>query len=250
MTIPDTPVAMLVDDDPTTVQRLRRKFLRETCLGVLYAETLAEARVLLGDARLRIDAVVTDLGFRESAQDEDSGVFDGLDLLTTAKTLRPNAPQYVISVLADDEAEKDKARRLKLNVVGWYQKLNEGKGASPPWGVIGEDVMQRLGNSSEQREMTRTTYLQSLRDGFTVHRPIPVIIDKITEYDAGEPEYHASAPELGLLSAEGWGYSPDEAVEDLAETIADEAAGLGGASELVGYALFIQRRLSAYVSCE
>ncbi|MFD0894265.1 response regulator [Luteolibacter ambystomatis] len=265
-----SPVALIVDDDEAVVARLSRNFLRETSMGVLVAQTLSEAADLIENDDVRIDALVMDLNFREGTRDDSRDLRDGLDFIQFAQKARQEVPTAVVSVEGDDADRKTQAQRMKIRVNSWHPKLGQQPGPLSPWatveracltktlktdrdfrsrlkqlGIEVQDLLTDEAIAEKVRKVVRfprLTYLTNLGSDFEAIRPIEVICSQV-----GKGRYSASAIQIGMLTS-GEGENLDEAVEDLAGILVEEAKlYLSGDYEPMGYAAKVRDNLLSFL---
>lgn len=239
-----SPTVLIVDDDPAVLDLATRRFYKQTSLGVLVADNLADARHFLEDAKIRINAILADISIMPEKQDQMSSLHDGLDFLAYAKksfvgNKMPNVPAYVLSVYADVRTYRQRSVEMGLDVKEWFQKLSfDDNLASAPWNRIERDLYRMRfcsdpamekkfgaceGSDNDFAELVRNTlrpitrtYLQALPDrNLLVKVPIEVICRQ---------EDHcwlADALHLGVLQA-GAGDSVEEALDDLSQLIEEQ----------------------------
>jgi CheY-like chemotaxis protein len=117
------PIVLIVEDDPFVRRRVVRLFHSETSLGVIEADGISRAAEWIEDKHAHFDAILCDLTFTKDKQDPNRNLGDGIDLIKYAVCLRPTVRSYVLSVTADDNWERKRAKQLNLNISGWYPKL-------------------------------------------------------------------------------------------------------------------------------
>ena len=264
-----SPTVLLVDDDPAVLDLALRRFYAQTSLGVVVVDNLSAASELVKHSAIRFNAVVADLSIMPNKQDEQNKLHDGLDFLKFIKR-RKGGPfyNYILSVYADVETFRSRARREKLDIRAWFQKLDFGSSDADnkaPWHVIERDLyMQCFGNDPDLaalvqsfgedeeafsdavrkklRPITRT-YLQALPEPFRVKVPIEVICRH------EEDSWTADALNLGLLQS-GYGETIGDALEELGELIADQFNTFNEATptKLEGYAGEVFDRFRKHIS--
>ncbi|MEO5917084.1 MAG: response regulator [Luteolibacter sp.] len=265
-----SPVVLIVDDDEAVTRRMSRNFLQQTSMGVLVAQTLVNAANLIEDVDVRIDALVMDLNFREETRDDVRNLRDGLDFIQFAQKVRPEVPTAVVSVEGDDVDKKAQAKKGKIRVDSWHQKLGNENGPLSAWDTIERDCLTRTlkadqGFRSRLKELkidvrdlltdeaiaekvrkvirlSRLTYLTDVGSDFHVCKPIEVICTQQGKY-----RYSASAIQIGIATS-GEGDDPVEAINDLAEILVAEAKlFLTEAHEPVGYAAKVKKNLLSFL---
>lgn len=147
---------LVIDDDPASARWILRKIHEESSLVAIVAEDLKQAASFVDDERLRIDAIITDICFSPGTHDKERDLKDGIELLAYAVGIRPNILSYIVSIVADDERERQKAEKLGVSISGWYQKLDfEGQRKLSPWAAIEREV---LGSVTDKKEAGRFIY--------------------------------------------------------------------------------------------
>jgi len=268
-----SPVALIVDDDPIVVKRLSREFLRETSMGVLPAYDLRRAANLLADPSVRIDALVTDLNFAGNTRDDANQLSDGIDLVKFAEHERPEAPAFVVSIEADDQVHRQRAKSLKAKVEGWHMKIPR-PGVVPPalslWATAERaclsnvlrkdpdfrarlkdlkiDVRDLLDDNAIAEKVRgvmkfpRLTYITELGDEFEVLKPIEVMCARVEKN-----RYSAGAIQIGVLTT-GEGENLDEAVKELGQMLVAEAKFLFGETQSpAGFAAIVKKNMREFL---
>jgi hypothetical protein len=262
-----SPVALIIDDDPVMAGRVRKGFLSETSLGVLEAHDLTTAYIYIKDQELKIDVVVTDLGFVGANRDPDNNLNDGLDFIAEVSKYRPDSESYVLSVNSDNSVLHQDAEERKLSIAAWFPKLG---GTAKPWREVElACLVKTLKRSANLREhareqgidlrdyasdesiadkvrnsltLPRITYLPQLPEEYEIIRPIEVLC--VSEGSAG---VRASAPYIGLI-AEATGEDVEEAMENLADLIVQEIHFFEEQeTEPIGYAAHVRDMLQRFV---
>jgi CheY-like chemotaxis protein len=255
---------LIADDDPNVTAYLRRHFHQETSVGVLVASSLGDARKLVDDLSSDIHAVLVDLLFAKEYQEPEFDLRHGFDLLERLKRVRPQTKQYVLSIVAEDEHERQEAEKRHLTIAGWWPKIFFGSTTTvTPWAYIERDLVKGLVEKGckgadpdviavdEPSELVRIsevvralsrpllTYLQELPDERYRLR-MPLRVTCVKEAHGG---VSASAPTLGLLT-EGYGDTVEDALKALAMAILDQKEMLeesGG--ELHSYSALLLSRI-------
>lgn len=269
-----SPVALVVDDDPNMVGRVERGFLEQTSLGVLQAYDLRTAASYLCNPDLKIDVLLTDIGFEGNTKADELDLHDGLDLIEYALSKRPDMPHWVLSVNADQPHNRNRAEGRKLPISGWFSKFAVAPHSSAlPWAIVERSyLVNTLKRDKDFRDrakeagidirevrseivdeavaenirkaivFSRLTYVTRLPDGYEVIRPIEALILKVDEH-----LHQASAQQIGLV-AHAEGGTAEEAIENLGRLIVDETAILGQSKDqLAGYAAHVKEMLDLFV---
>lgn len=268
-----SPVALVVDDDPNVIVRVTRGFLEDTGLGVLNATDLKTAKRYLDAEDLKIDFLLTDLGFAMHKSANEDELHDGLDLIKYAATKRPDNPNWVLSALADDPPYRERARVLGLEIEEWFPKFPDcsvPRTWSQPWAKVERDFLLKvLKREKDFRKLAtdadldllapvaddavadkilrsirlpRLTYITYLPEPWSARKPIEALV---IEDEKGM--HIASAPQLGII-ANAQGGNADEALENLRDLIAKEAAELFDPNKrLLGYADYVSEKLKEFV---
>ncbi len=260
---PQLPTTVLVvDDDEAVLRRVSREALLRTNLGVLVAESMAQAVEILNSG-VPLGAILVDLNFRPSTRDPGRNLNNGLDLLELAASENPQLSRYVLSVDAADRAFERRAADKKFTVRRWFNKLAADTAQLNPWDGIERDIIRdalfaepsfRAANGAEDFDpgelasmdevvdrvrrtlaYPRIAYIQSFetRPDLTVIKPIEVVVRRV---GGG---YEARAVDIPLL-IDGSGDDPVEAIEDLSDSLVEEIDTLVGAGErATGYAQYL-----------
>jgi hypothetical protein len=267
-----SPAVLVIDDDRAITGYIRKSFHNDTSIGVLVANDLPAARKLLDAKEIKIDAVLADIFFDKGTNDPDNNLLDGIDILRYSTEKRPNAEKYVISVWANREQERAKTTKERIDIKEWFHKMfyDPREPCKTPWAVIERNLIKkRLAEDATLAERVRhigaelpdslesvseyaralrfplRTYIQTVdSDSYVVKKPIEVIC---LEDSDGQIQAHALG--VGLLVG-GHGETVEEAVEELAQFILDQAEALANepAECLRGYAALVKDRLASYVS--
>lgn len=263
-----SPVALVVDDDPNVIKRVRRGFLEDTGLGILHTTDLKTAKRYLDEDDLKIDFLLTDLGFAMHESADDDELDNGLDLIRYSAKRRPDNPSWVYSALADDPFFRTRAREMELEIEEWFPKL----GGPVPWPKVERDfLLKKLKRGDEDLtklasdanidlrapemsevmadrflkviRLPRRTYLTELPEPWSALKPIEAWV-----VQEGKDLHVASAPQLGII-ANAQGSNVDEALDGLRDLIAKEAANLlDPKKRLRGYAEFVRGKLREFVA--
>ncbi len=258
------PVALVIDDDPAVINRMKTGFIEDTSMGVLVANNLKDANSFLRDKSVKIDALITDLNFTPGTQ--AGHLVSGIDILEISKKFRPDIPQYVLSVDAEEERIKNECDEKRLRVEEFFPKLGSTQ-PRKPWETVERACLAKTVKTNQMvREnmeangidtrnlvdeveifeamrrlpMARLTYLLEV-PGFRVKKPIEVLCVKDGDL------YRASAIQIGLIT-DGEGADTADAIEALAKLIAEEAdfdATQKGTA--AGYAAHVQKMLRQFI---
>jgi len=253
---------LLVEDDLPAREYLTKRFYQETSLGVVVAKDLVEAKNLIDSSDIQIDAIVADLYFGFGMDNPESGLRDGIDILSYGASHRPQVLGYVNSYWADRREYVDKAASLHVSVRQWFHKQPLLPGdVSSPWAQVERDLIgARLRRQTDVDPATsslttiseairqqicpiRKTYIQDVGEPhLQVRRPIEVLT-----WCAEDGVYHASAPRLGLLT-DGDGDSVTDAIDSLCKLISEHWSDLDDRTQtLEGYAKFVKSQLDVYL---
>lgn len=263
------PVALVIDDDPFAAGRVHREFLTKTSLGVLEARDLETAYRFIRDPNLKIDVVVTDVGFTPETRYEDDHLelHDGLDFIAQVERLRPDLESYILSVLVKAKAYHDRATKEGLRIAAWVDKLDsadvyrdveracmvkalkrdsEFRDSARAAGVDVRDfasdeaIADRIRNTLV---LPRLTYLRRLPTPFEISQPIEVLCVKETDDEC----YRASAPHIGLIT-DATGDTVQDALDKLGDLIVAEFEFFEQATHaVVGYAAHVRDMLGMFV---
>ena len=247
MTQTFSPTVFVVDDDPAALEIIRQRFYEHTSLGVLGCRSLLEAREIIEDGSIQVNAILSDLSFTPDTQDDENHLYDGIDFLQRAKEIVPEIPQYVCSVWGRKKSYIQRSQNQNLEVREWFPKLamDVATNQVAPWVRIERDLyrdaliqnrefIERACSNDislitpdspggeivewvrKSIQPIRQTYLQHLgEDRFKLTKPIRVICEE------AEGRYIAEASQLGLIIP-GEGESLQEALDDLSEIIIDQ----------------------------
>jgi hypothetical protein len=133
---------LIVDDDPNVTRRWAKEFVTSTSLRPVQANTLKDARNILFSDTVSIDALVVDLFFGAGADDPEFGLFDGVDFLNYVNLSGLKLPMFVISASSEMMDYKDKAAKLRLPIVEFFDKLVAGDRRDPAWNRIERLVIE------------------------------------------------------------------------------------------------------------
>jgi len=117
---------LIVDDDPSSARWILRELSDRTSSIGLVAESLVQAASFLEDKALDIAVVVTDFYFRPETHDERRELFDGLDLIQFAFTMRPDVRVFVVSAYAEDPHVREKIASLRIRIDGIFNRFTIG----------------------------------------------------------------------------------------------------------------------------
>ena len=271
-----TPTILIVEDDPPSLEILRRRFYEKTSLGVLACRNLKDANRIVMSGNYPVDAVLSDLSFVPGTRDEENGLHDGIDFLSAVHQKIPDMPQYTCSVYGAEKKYQERSRELKLDIREWYSKLaidaptNEGT----PWtkierdlyrdalvannssiadrireaglricdeGASGEDIVEWVRNGIRP---LRRTYLQEIEhSNYSVNTPIRVICEEANGVVTAE------ASQLGLIIP-GEGETVEEALEDLGQLIIEQFEDFleTEPAYIVGYAEKVFEKIKQHIS--
>jgi CheY-like chemotaxis protein len=248
------PAILIFDDDPAILEWARTRFHGATSLGVVAAESLAEAWQLIHEQRVRFSAIVSDISVAPGKHDLEHRLQSGLDLLEEAARIRPDIPVYALSIWSDEKKLREQAKERGIKIKRWFQKLS----SEPFWTQIENELLADCDQSKRRpsvfarvfgtgtvqnkpHPITRT-YLQLLPSGYEVVTPIEVVCH------SEDGLWEADSPTLGLLEA-GVGETLEEALENLGEIIVDQYETLKSAvpTEISGYAAATLDSLRAHV---
>jgi CheY-like chemotaxis protein len=265
------PTVLIIDDDSGITSYLRENFHDETPLGVLVANTMREAKILLETEDLPINVIVADLFFETATRDKENELYDGIDILKLAKEIRPDATQYILSIWSERDFERKKAEALGLEVKEWFAKMFYPQSAQkrPPWLQIYHDQLTKQLKHNEalyelfkekglsqgdkfdaimalfnETTTPKTTFLQELNDSrYVLQKPIRV-------YWSVEDDEEFVVKDLSIgLPTEGLEETLDGALEDLATQIVSEKEMLDDESEnLQGFAQLVKKRLDSHIA--
>lgn len=265
------PSVLLVDDDSGFTDYLKQNFHEEASLGVLIANTLSQARKILNNKKIQIDAIVSDLFFEEGYTDRKHKLLDGIDLLNYGQKKRPEIDRYVCSIWSERDSERKKAEELNVDIKLWMNKMfyDPKKRDWTPWGQVLQDQVLKRSKTDvklkdqiekecdleskelngvtkcvEKLKLPMRTFIQDLNDNkFVVKTPIPVLC-----YKDADSNIYSTTLNIGL-NAEGHGDTVDDALDDLAETIKDQYELLHEEPEknLIGFAKMTKERLDSHI---
>ncbi len=211
------PAVLIVDDDPAITRYMRQQFHAATSVGVLVANDLGEAKRILDDPEISIDAIISDLNFAAANQAPESGLNDGLDILQYSKAQRNELRRYVLSFFADRPQEHDRAEEQHLDIKRWLPKMYYADRSDPktPWAILEEDLVNdRMALDSLESPALIRTYIQSLADGSVECKmPIEVVC---TRDEKGN--FRSRAVSNGAFQ-DGVGATVDESIHDLEHNI-------------------------------
>jgi len=244
-----SPAVLIVDDDISITRYLRQKFHEQTSVGVLVANDLAEARGLVDDQDLGIDAIVADLNFEKAPPVADEDLVDGIDLLNYCRNHREGLKHYVLSFWSDAPGEHEKADSLQLPIERWMPKMFYSDPADPmtPWAILETDLIEsRAPGAADTLRKLKTplrTFLQHLNSpGFEAIRPIEVICLQ----EAGG-RFRSYPLKIGILE-KGEGETVGDSLDNLASIILDHYLSFeGDGKRLRDYALEVKQQLEAHV---
>ena len=264
------PTVLIVDDDVMVTQRWAREFHQRTSLGVVIANTLADAARIVESKEASFDAVVADLYFQAAAIDAKRRIGDGVDLLEWLSKNGVDVPTFVISASSEMVDYKRRIESSALSVEKYFDKFSSA-GTMPAWIDIQRSVLRRkFGTDSavasyldstigadgpvgidfvndmlSRLQLSVRTYLQQLPSdsAYNVAKPIEAIC--VAE-DVGV--VRAYAPALGLLAG-AQGETVEDALRALGEQISVEADVLlkEPAGVLSAYAQRVADRLGEFL---
>jgi CheY-like chemotaxis protein len=264
-----SPAVLIVDDDSGVTKYLREQFHEQTSVGVLVANDLGEAKELIDNKELSIDAILADLFFEKAKMAPGLDLYDGIDILHYSKQRRNGVRKYVLSFWADRDKEHDKVEELQLDIVEWLHKMFYTNSSDPktPWAILERDLIkirfqeireQALnlgvdlpGDSEAATEFVRNlrpprrTFIQSTdRDPYVIKKPIEVIC--IWDEDG---QFRSHPRKIGLFQ-EGIGETVEESIADLASIIIDQYADfeVERGDRVRDYAQVVKDQLGAYVA--
>ncbi len=256
-----SPTVFIVDDDPSILAIVRRRFYCNTSVGVVVADNLASARQMM-DIGVKFDAVIADLAIPPDKQDPENNLQNGLDFLDLVRHRLPDVSQYVLSVWSDEHAYREQATERNLPIREWIQKFRfDSKESwneierhlygrrleSAPNGISADEV---YGEGSGFAELVRQrlkpiirTYLQDLPEPYRVTRPIEVVARK------EDGTWLADALHLGVLQP-GTGDSLAEAIDELGFLIVAQYEQFKEAdpTKIEGFAVEAYESIKAYIS--
>ena len=266
-----SPTVMLVDDDPAILDVLSRRFYEHTSLGVLAVNNLQDALSIICSEETSVDAIVCDLSFTETTQDESNALYDGLDFLHKAAKERPDLPLYICSAYSDHDAFRAKGREIGVGAKNWFQKLEMD--AKKPWEQIERNLYRSVLRSdkklyqkakdngftddTDDRELIdlirnrikpiRETFLPTLSPLYKTLKPIRVVCEEHEE-EGQEKRVVAEAPSLGLI-VPGEGATVENALEDLSDIIVEQYKEFVEMNPclIVGYAEKVFERLRVHI---
>jgi len=233
---------LLLDDDEACTDVWREKFQDETSVGVLVANSIAEARQIVAQTGIHIDGVVADHRFEVGKDDPENGLFNGLDFLGLMAKQYPRVRRYALSFYAGRNDFLDDVKSRGLDIARIFPKLFYfRKEDLLPWQEVEKDLLtcwltahydtevleesageialspSTIASYVQRIRVPMRTYLQAVPDSdLIVLKPVEVICIK-EEQDV----VRATAPNLGLL-VDGCGASVSEALDDLAGILATQ----------------------------
>lgn len=257
------PTVLLVDDDEAATRYWRKKFQTITRVGVVEANDMRQAKLLIDDPEIEFDAVLSDLYFEPETDAPELNLFTGIDLLEYSQLKRPNALRYTLSYFAETPAYRHQAEERGLSIQLWFQKSfysNDGSDIPIPWERVSADLLDihlksrtleltgDLAKVVPRMDLLTRTYLQDLNDDlYTIKRPIEVICRR--DCLNGIDVYSAAAQSLGLLQ-DGDGDSIEEALCHLGELIVAQQKVFDEEPDevFVGFASLVKKRLNEHIA--
>jgi CheY-like chemotaxis protein len=262
------PTIMLVDDDKLVTKRWRREFHNSTSLGVVVANSLADATAIIEADEVQIDAVVSDLIFDHGTDDPTKHLHDGVDFLSwlAKRPAQADLPLFVMSATENMVNFSSRLEEKSVKVEKYFDKFLSASGAEPAWDRIQRSILERkiegdfiaeprgaapevelIGHAMAKLQLSVRTYIQEL-PGFDVNvlKPIEAICI------AQEGGIKAYAPSLGLLGGVR-AESVQEVIEELSMAIGAEAEfflTLDPDQDLSEYAQRVAERFREYLQLQ